>query len=126
MSKDRRSWATEPVGKLRVLVLSVAVVVVFLNLWVAATTLGTNDVLLFERFATGVRKVGPINIYGLHRDRLYNHPPLIGWMLLVMNHLVRLGFSFPFLIPVPARLPDLVTTPLIFSVLPARRRLRPP
>src|SRR5258708_30529226 len=119
MSKDRRSWATEPVGKLRVLVLSVAVVVVFLNLWVAATTLGTNDVLLFERFATGVRKVGPINIYGLHRDRLYNHPPLIAWMLLVMNHLVRLGFSLPLPLRAPAPLANLATPPPSFAVPPA-------
>ena len=114
----------EPVRKRRVLVLSVAVVVLFVKLWVAATTFGTNDVLYFERFAAGVRKVGPVNIYGLHLTALYNHPPLIGWMLLVMNHLTRLGFSFPFLIRVPASVADVVTTLLIFEMLRARRSLR--
>jgi Dolichyl-phosphate-mannose-protein mannosyltransferase len=113
----------EPVRKRRVLVLSVAVVVLFLKLWVAATTFGTNDVLYFERFAAAVREAGPINVYGLHLTALYNHPPLIGWMLLAMNHLVRLGFSFPFLIRVPASAADVVTTLLIFEMLRARRSL---
>jgi hypothetical protein len=113
----------EPVRNCRVLVLSVAVVVLFLKLWVAASTFGTNDVHYFESFAAGVRKVGPINIYGLHLAALYNHPPLVGWMLLVMNHLVRLGFSFPFLIRVPASVADVATTLLIFEMLRARRSL---
>ena len=126
----------EPVRRRRVLVLTVAVVVLGLKLWVAATTFGTNDVHYFESFAAGVRRVGPINIYGLpgafwypgikpgSLAAPYNHPPLIGWMLLVMNHLVRHGFSFPFLIRVPASVADLVTTLLIFEMLRARRSLR--
>ena len=114
----------EAVRGRRVLVLSTAAVVLFLKLWVAATTFGTNDVRSFERFAAGVRKVGPINIYGLHLAGLYNHPPLIGWMLLLVNHLVRLGFSFPFLIRVPASVADVVTTLLIFEMLRARRSIR--
>jgi hypothetical protein len=105
-------------------VLSVAVVVLFLKLWVAATTFGTNDVHHWESFAAGVRRVGPIDIYRLHFALVYNHPPLIGWLLLVVNHLTRLGFSIPFLIRVPASVADLVTTLLIFEMLRARRSLR--
>lgn len=128
----------EPVRRRWVLVLTVAVVVLGLKLWVAATTFGTDDVHYFESFAAGVRRVGPINIYALpgafwhpgiklkpgSLAAPYNHPPLIGWMLLVMNHLVRHGFSFPFLIRVPASVADLVTTLLIFEMLRARRSLR--
>lgn len=115
--------------------LSAAAVVLGLKLWVAATTFGTLDVRLFESFAAAVRKVGPINIYALPSrpggssrplalPALYNHPPLIGWMLLVMNHLVELGISFPFLIRVPASIADVVTSLLTFELLRARRSLR--
>jgi 4-amino-4-deoxy-L-arabinose transferase-like glycosyltransferase len=124
----------EAVRGRRVLVLSTAAVVLILKLWVAATTFGTNDVRYWESFAAGVRRVGPINIYalpwsygvvGVHDLAApYNHPPLIGWMLVVMNHLVRHGFSFPFLIRVPASVADVVTTLLIFELLRARRSLR--
>ena len=129
--------APEAVRRSRVLVLSMAAVVLFLKLWVAATTFGTNDVRYWESFAAGVRKVGPINIYALHwryggspgsRPPVlaapYNHPPLIGWMLVVMNHLVWHGLAFPFLIRVPASVADVVTTLLIFEMLRARRSLR--
>jgi 4-amino-4-deoxy-L-arabinose transferase-like glycosyltransferase len=105
-------------------VLSAAVVVLGLKLWVAATTFGTADVGAWETFAAAVRKVGPINIYAVPLASLYNHPPLIGWMLLVMNHLVAPGIPFPFLIRVPASVADVVTSLLIFEMLRARRSLR--
>jgi len=54
----------------------------------------------------------------------YNHPPLIGWMLVVINDLVSHRFNFPFLIRVPASVADVVTTLLIFELLRVRRSLR--
>jgi 4-amino-4-deoxy-L-arabinose transferase-like glycosyltransferase len=98
--------------------------VLFLKLWVAATTFGTNDVRHWVGFAAGVRRAGPIGIYRLHFSLVYNHPPLIGWLLLVVNHLTRLGLSIPFLIRVPASVADLVTALLIFEMLRAGRGLR--
>jgi 4-amino-4-deoxy-L-arabinose transferase-like glycosyltransferase len=125
------------VRRSRVLVLSTAAVVLLLKLWVAATTFGTNDVHYWESFAAGVRRVGPINIYALpwrhggsRGSKLtalaapYNHPPLIGWLLVAVNHLVRLGFSVPFLIRLPASVADVVTALLIFEMLRFRRSLR--
>jgi hypothetical protein len=113
------------VRRSRILVLSTAAVVLFLKLWVAATTFGTNDVHYWESFAAGVRRVGPVNIYALHHLAApYNHPPLIGWLLVVVNHLRPLGLSIPFLIRVPASVADLVTTFLIFEMLRVRRPLR--
>src|SRR5258708_30932165 len=44
-------------------------------------------------------------------------------MLLVMNHLVRLGFAFAFVIRVPASVADVVTQRLSFEMLRARRSL---
>ncbi len=103
---------------------AVAVVVLALKLWVAATTFGTDDVGYWESFAAGVRRVGPINIYALHNLAApYNHPPLIGWMLVGINHLVSHGFTVPFLIRVPASVADVVTTLLVFEMLRARRSL---
>ncbi len=116
--------------------LSTAAVVLVLKLWVSATTFGTNDVRYWESFAAAVRRVGPINIYGVSGGwwtpgrepsilaAPYNHPPLIGWLLIVLNHLARFGFSFPFLIRVPASVADVVTTVLIFEMLRVRRGLR--
>ncbi|MGH3301749.1 MAG: ArnT family glycosyltransferase [Streptosporangiaceae bacterium] len=99
--------------------------VLVLKLCVAATTFGTNDVGYWESFAAGVRRAGPINIYALHNLAApYNHPPLIGWMLVVINYLVSHGFTVPFLIRVPASVADVVTTLLIFEMLRAKRSLR--
>jgi Gpi18-like mannosyltransferase len=115
-------------------VLSVAAIVLILKLWVAATTFGTNDVHYWQSFAAAVRRVGPIKIYALPWSfspvnghvlaAPYNHPPLIGWMLVVVNHLVWHGFSFPFLIRLPASVADMVTTLVIFELLRVWRNLR--
>ena len=127
----------EAVRRNRIAVLSTAAVVLILKLWVAATTFGTNDVRYWQSFAAGVRRVGPINIctrcpsqtWTPHSKpavlaALYNHPPLIGCLLVAVNHLVRLGFSLPFLIRAPACIADAVTTLLIFELLRRRRSLR--
>ena len=119
------SRSPEEVRRRRVLVLAVAVVVLALKLWVAANTFGTNDVGYWQSFAAGVRKVGPINIYALHNLAApYNHPPLIGWMLVAINYLDSHGFTLPFLIRVPASVADVGTTLLIFELIRVRRSLR--
>lgn len=104
--------------------LFVAALMLLLKLWVAATTFGTNDVRHWESFAAGVRAVGPIGIYRLHFNPVYNHPPLIGWMLVAVNGLTRLGSSIPFLIRAQSSIADLVTALLIFEMLRAERGLR--
>src|SRR5207249_11607606 len=53
----------------------------------------------------------------------YNHPPLVGWMLVLFNRLTDLGVSFRFLIRVPATLSDVVTSVLVFELVRARRPL---
>ena len=91
----------------------------------AWTTYGTADVLIFSTFAATVRDVGPIHIYGLAEAGLntYNHPPLVGWWLVVVNGLTELGLPFSFVIRLPAILAHAATVPLVFVVL--RRRTSP-
>jgi hypothetical protein len=112
-------------GRRRLAVLTVAVAVAALKLHIAATTAGTNDVFNYRAFANGVRRFGPIEIYGEWLAQApYNHPPLTGWMLASINWLTDHGMSFAFLIRTPATLADLVTAVLVFELIRARRPLR--
>ena len=108
----------------------VAVAAAALKLYIAATTIGSNDVPNFFEFAEGVREFGPIGIYGhqfvlgAHVFPVYNHPPLIGWLLATINWLTdHTALSFQFLIRVPASLADIVTTILVFELVRIRRSL---
>jgi 4-amino-4-deoxy-L-arabinose transferase-like glycosyltransferase len=108
----------------RKLVIAAAAVATVLKLEVAARTEGTNDVGYWGAFAAGVRRFGPIDVYGHDfRVPVYNHGPLAGWMLEAINWVLDRGIlSFPFLIRVPACLADFVTALLVFELV---RRARP-
>ena len=120
------------VVQVRIVVLAVAIGFAVIKLIFAARTPGTNDVTTFQGFADAIRHYGPINIYG-HRIPVpsvpgaflapYNHPPLVGWMLVVFNRLTDLGIPFRFLIRVPATLADVVTSMLVFELVRGRRPL---
>ena len=88
-----------------------------LRLWIAASTFGSDDVHYWMQFAAGVRHFGPMGIYGHSFDAQYNHPPLAGWMLLLIDHLQRTGLSFPFLVRVPASVADGITGVLLFLLI---------
>lgn len=110
------------VSRLRLAVFAAAVLAMTAKLLIAANTFGTNDVHYWTEFARGVRDYGPIGIYGHAFEAQFNHPPLSGWMLVVVNWLVDHGVAgFPFLIRVPSSLADLVTAMLIFELVRLRR-----
>jgi 4-amino-4-deoxy-L-arabinose transferase-like glycosyltransferase len=106
-------------GRLRLLVILPAAVATILKLQIAARTFGTNDMVIWGVFAKGVRRFGPIGIYGHHFEvSLYNHGPLAGWFLLAINWLLDHHVaSFPFLIRLPACLADFVTALLVFELV---------
>jgi hypothetical protein len=110
-------------------VLLVAIAAALFKLFVAANTAGTNDVRTFEQFANAIRHFGPIGMYGHHLVEgthvypVYNHPPLVGWMLVAINRVSDAGPSFAFLIRVPASIADIVTTWLVFELVRIRRSL---
>jgi 4-amino-4-deoxy-L-arabinose transferase-like glycosyltransferase len=130
-SVSRRSPVTpSSVERRRRLVVVVALAAAACKLLIAANTLGTNDVFNFYEFAKGVREFGPIGMYGHHMVEgrhafpVYNHPPLIGWMLATINWLTdHTDLSFQFLIRVPASLADIVTTVLVFELVRIRKSL---
>lgn len=109
------------VTRQRLLVIASVIVATSIKLWWAATTNGSNDVHNFHTFANGVAQFGPIGVYGHHMLAApYNHPPLIGWMLLVMHKLTHHGFAFHLLIRLPAIAADIVSTGLVYALI--RRR----
>jgi Dolichyl-phosphate-mannose-protein mannosyltransferase len=100
-----------------------------IKLWIASTTQGTSDVTTWMRFATDVARVGPVDIYKIYyinaqHPALYNHPPLIGYLLMVVNLITRWGLRFPLAIRLPSILADTITPFLILELLRGRRPLR--
>jgi hypothetical protein len=95
-----------------------------MKLWLAATTMGTNDVGFWRVFADRIRVLGPIDVYGTHLREPYNHPPLTSWFLALANVITAHGISLPFLIRAPASVADLVTALLVFELVRRFRTLR--
>lgn len=125
----RTSQSTSRLWVLRCVVLGAALAALAWKLDLAASTRGQGDVYTFAAFARATSRFGPIGIYGhkiVENGRpfaVYNHPPAIGWMLLFFNWLVGHGYSFRFLIRLPASLADVVSTMLVFELVRSRRSL---
>ena len=98
-----------------------AVTATVAKILLAATSFGTNDVGYWTEFASAVATVGPIEVYGV-RGMSYDftHPPLAGWMLVLVNHLQDLGLRLPLLVRLPASLADALTCWLVFRLLSER------
>ncbi|KRE94656.1 hypothetical protein ASG76_09590 [Nocardioides sp. Soil774] len=101
-------------------VIAAAVAATAVKLYLAATTSGTNDIVYWTQFAAGVREFGPIGIYGEAFEAPYNHPPLAGWFLELVNLGQRAGLGLPLLIRAPACLADAMTCWLVFRLLNER------
>lgn len=93
-----------------------------LKLVIAASTYGTNDIRHWGDFLAGVRTAGPVGVYGLHFvHSFYNHPPLIGYFLWVVNTFSDLGVPYNFTIRMVASLADVGSAFVIFELLRRRR-----
>jgi Glycosyltransferase family 87 len=110
-------------GRYRIALVAIVIVMTMLKLLVAANTFGTSDVGRWMDFAAGVAEAGPVGVYRLHFDSLYNHPPLIGYMLEVINAATRHGLAFPLAIRIPAISADAVTPFIVLELLRKRRTL---
>jgi hypothetical protein len=62
-------------------------------------------------------------VYSTHFPTPYNHPPLIGWMLVAVNAIATHGIAVRFLVRVPASIADLFAVVLVFETLRIRRGL---
>lgn len=121
-----RGWALERLRLTaeaqRSLIVAALVVGTAIKVWWAATTSGSNDVHHFQDFARGVQQFGVYGIYGHHIIAPpYNHPPLTGWILLVLGWLSHHGMPFRLLIRLPATFADIITTILVYKLIRARR-----
>jgi hypothetical protein len=119
MSSPSQQTPTDSPLRARLVVLGTALLFFALKVWLAATTHGTQDVRTFQQFAKVIGQVGPVGIYGVAHPAydLYNHPPLTGDLLWVLEQLTRHGASFPLLIRLPATLADVFTSLLVFELV---------
>ncbi len=87
-----------------------------LKLWLAYTTIGTNDVTAWQRFASTAQQFGGAALY--RREALFNHPPFMVHVLLLQIYLTQhTGLPFPFWLRLPAILADLGTAILVWKTL---------
>lgn len=113
----------------RLLVAGVALVTFGIKVWFATTTYGTNDIRHWLDFAAAVRQFGPIQIYGYGFPHagvttLYNHPPLIGYYLQLLNGLTHVGIPVKASLRIVSSLADVATVFLVFELLRSRASLR--
>ncbi|HYO96954.1 MAG TPA: glycosyltransferase 87 family protein [Polyangiaceae bacterium] len=88
----------------RLPVLLVCAIALLLRLWLSWESVGTNDIMTWQGFATKVREVGVLRTYQL--DAWFNHPPLMGyWARLALELAEASALPFPFvfkLLPIAA------------------------
>lgn len=110
----RRLWPALLIG---VLALTTA-----WKLWIAATTIGTNDVIAWERFARGIDALGGIGVY--YAEPLFNHPPFMTHALQVMLWLSNVTpLAFPFWLRLPAICADIGSVFILWKFI--ERRMAP-
>jgi Predicted integral membrane protein len=102
----------------------VAAPVFILELVLAWTTKGTFDVEIWQSFADSVRRVGPIDIYNLPLEEagpmVYNHAPLTGWWLVIVNGLASIGVPVGATVRTATTVAHLLTSFLILAILRPR------
>ena len=124
-----RPAVTDPgsrlVGQRRRLVLGLALLLLVLKCVIAARTYGTNDIRHWTDFVNGVAERGPVGVYGITFERsFYNHPPVIGYFLQLVDLGRHHGLSIGFSIRSVASLADVGSALLVFEILRRRRSLR--
>ncbi len=104
------------------MVLAVALVVFALKVWMAAATYGTNDIGHWTAFADTERLTGPEGIYAHYiPGSFYNHPPLMGYYLQLVNWLRDAGVGLPLTIRTTSSLADVATALVVFELVRVRR-----
>jgi len=68
---------------------------IVIRLALAVGTYGSNDILSWENFASAIKNSGISDLY--RSDPLFNHPPLMGFLSLLLLHIAEL-FKIPFFV----------------------------
>jgi uncharacterized membrane protein len=112
------------------LIIAVAALAAALKILIALATFGTNDVVAFYEFAKAIEAHGLTWTY--EHSILFNHPPLVGYLLrglIWLTHqpaLEQLGISFPFLLRLPGIAADFLVVLLLLFLGREYPQLRPP
>jgi hypothetical protein len=117
-------WTLLNSERARLVVLLVGLAVFLAKLLISMGTYGTQDVTTWAGFAQGVSQRGPAGIYGINfgelNGTLYNHPPLVGYFLEVVNRLSEWGVPLRVTIRAVSSAADVISGLLVFEIL--RRR----
>ena len=106
-------------------VVAVAACALIVELVLAATTYGTNDITSWMTFARAVGLVGPVRVYGYHfTNDIYNHPPLVGYFLLAINDLNQVGLHLNFTLRAVSSICGTASALLIFDLVRPRHSLK--
>lgn len=114
----------------RGMIIAVAALAAAVKIVIALLTLGTNDVVAFYEFAKAIEAHGLSWTY--EHSILFNHPPLVGYLLrglIWLSHqpaLEQLGISFPFLFRLPGIGADFLVVLLLLFLVKKYPDLRPP
>jgi hypothetical protein len=112
------------------LIIAIAALAAIIKILIALTTLGTNDVVAFYEFAKAIETHGLTWTY--EHSILFNHPPLIGYLLRGLIWLAhqpsmqQLGISFPFLFRLPGIAADFCVVLALLFLIREYPQLRPP
>jgi hypothetical protein len=99
----------------RALLIIAATVALIVKIVIDATTVGTNDVLTWERFLAEAHQLGGIGLY--RGDPLFNHPPFIITFLHGIGRAARItGLPFQFWLRLPAIVADLGSLFLVYRI----------
>jgi hypothetical protein len=108
-------------------VLLVAGLFLLVKLLLAWRSGGTEDIATWQTFAAGVKDKGPIDVYSIDfmktSHRLYNHPPLAGWLLELANGLSSVGIHLRFTLRAVASIADVCSALLTFEIVRRRSSL---
>lgn len=111
-------------------VILVALAALSVKTGIALTSLGSNDVIAFYQFAKAIDTHGLVWTYT--HSILFNHPPLVGYLLqglATLEHqpfLKENGLTFPFLLRFPGIVADFGVVLLVLAIGRQYPQLRPP
>ncbi len=95
--------------------ITIAVIVFFLKLIIAAKTIGSTDVYGINSYAVIAQTIGGADLY--KKVSYYNHPPFIIHLLNILKNLESLtGIGFPFLLRFLSSVADLGILVLIYKL----------
>lgn len=100
--------------------LAAAVIGIAIRVVLAATTLGTNDIVTWGVFVRMIRSAGMVRMYSMDTTWYWNHPPLAGYLAVTMDDLARLtALPFPFVFKMAPVITDAVVLALLWRFLSA-------